>query len=77
MVVTTEHRSHELLELLSGYEEVLAVTHDYPDPDAIATGWAVRQLVESRLGKPVRLLGMRRGVRPRIANSCVLIEASF
>jgi nanoRNase/pAp phosphatase (c-di-AMP/oligoRNAs hydrolase) len=33
------------------------VTHDNPDPDAIATGWAVQWLVVEKLGKPARLIG--------------------
>ena len=53
---TTTHRSHELLETLSGYERFLVVTHDNPDPDAIAAGWAMLVLIEQRLGKSVELL---------------------
>jgi nanoRNase/pAp phosphatase (c-di-AMP/oligoRNAs hydrolase) len=42
---------------MAGYEQVLVVTHDYPDPDAIASGWALRWLITEKLGKPVRLIG--------------------
>lgn len=50
-------RSEQLLQTLSEYDQFLIVTHDNPDPDAIATGWAVQALIEERLGKPVRLIG--------------------
>jgi nanoRNase/pAp phosphatase (c-di-AMP/oligoRNAs hydrolase) len=39
------------------FENVLVVTHDNPDPDAIAAGWAVACLLGQKLGKPVRLIG--------------------
>jgi nanoRNase/pAp phosphatase (c-di-AMP/oligoRNAs hydrolase) len=50
-------RSERLLETLSDCEEVLVITHDNPDPDAIAAGWAIDWLVSEKLGKPVRLVG--------------------
>ncbi len=49
--------SDRLLEVLEDYERVLVVMHDNPDPDAIATGWAISCMIEERLGKPVRLIG--------------------
>jgi nanoRNase/pAp phosphatase (c-di-AMP/oligoRNAs hydrolase) len=49
-------RSERLLQHLSGFEEIIVVTHDNPDPDAIATGWAVRQLIAERMDKTPRLL---------------------
>lgn len=50
-------KSDRLLKALSDYERVLIVTHDNPDPDAVATGWSVWTLVNKRLGKAVRLVG--------------------
>jgi nanoRNase/pAp phosphatase (c-di-AMP/oligoRNAs hydrolase) len=50
-------RSDRLLAVLAGYERCLVVTHDNPDPDAIATGWAVHTLITEKLGKPTRLIG--------------------
>jgi nanoRNase/pAp phosphatase (c-di-AMP/oligoRNAs hydrolase) len=50
-------KSDRLLKALSDCERVLVVTHDNPDPDAVATGWAVWLLVKERLGKDVRLVG--------------------
>jgi nanoRNase/pAp phosphatase (c-di-AMP/oligoRNAs hydrolase) len=55
--MTTIRRSTRLLNAMAGYEQVLVVTHDYPDPDAIASGWALRWLITEKLGKPVRLIG--------------------
>ncbi len=49
-------RSDRFLALLSDCERVLVVAHDNPDPDAIATGWAVRRLIRRKLDKPVRLV---------------------
>lgn len=57
MVVSTKTQSEGLLNLLAEFEQVLIVTHDYPDPDSIASGWGIWQLVAQRLGKPVRLVG--------------------
>ncbi len=49
--------SGKLLEALRGYERILVVMHDNPDPDAIASGWGVQVLIEDKLGVPVRLVG--------------------
>jgi nanoRNase/pAp phosphatase (c-di-AMP/oligoRNAs hydrolase) len=43
------------LSVLQNYGRIAVVMHDNPDPDAIATGWALACLIEDRLGKPVRL----------------------
>jgi nanoRNase/pAp phosphatase (c-di-AMP/oligoRNAs hydrolase) len=50
-------KSDQLLAVLAEYEHCLIVTHDNPDPDAIATGWAVHTLIEEKLGRPARLIG--------------------
>jgi len=52
-----------LLHILADYRQVFVVTHDTPDPDAIAGGWALTWLVEKKLGKPARLFGGGRIVR--------------
>ena len=41
---------------MSPFDRVLIVMHDNPDPDAIATGWAIHRLVGERCGLPVRLV---------------------
>lgn len=50
-------RSERLLRVLSEFERVIVVTHDYPDPDAIAAGWGIVQLVRERLARECRLVG--------------------
>ncbi len=50
-------KSERFLEACRDCESVVFVTHDNPDPDAIATGWALKTLVDQRLGLPTRLVG--------------------
>ena len=50
------HQSDRLLALLSEFDRVVFVSHDNPDPDAIAAGWALCVLVEQKLDKPARLV---------------------
>ncbi len=57
MAPSKPNRSERLLHVLDPYAQVLAVTHDNPDPDAIASGWAIVWMVQQKLGKPARLLG--------------------
>lgn len=60
MSATTEKPtipSDRLLEVLANFERAFVVMHDNPDPDAIATGWAILSLIEERLSMPVRLIG--------------------
>ena len=57
MISTNTKRSDHLLESISPYDGIAVVTHDIPDPDAIAAGWALSRLFEKRLGKTVKLIG--------------------
>jgi nanoRNase/pAp phosphatase (c-di-AMP/oligoRNAs hydrolase) len=57
MVAQRTTRSDRFLKALSAYEQIFVVTHDNPDPDAIATGWAVYCLIREKLTPNVRLLG--------------------
>lgn len=50
-------RSERLLKTLEGRAPIYVVTHDNPDPDAIATGWAVVWLIQEKLTTDVRLVG--------------------
>jgi nanoRNase/pAp phosphatase (c-di-AMP/oligoRNAs hydrolase) len=52
------------------FAEVLFVTHDNPDPDGLACGWALGELVREKLGKPYRLLA--RGAVLRAENRHLL-----
>ncbi|HOB74152.1 MAG TPA: DHH family phosphoesterase [Phycisphaerae bacterium] len=49
-------RSDRFLRALSDFDNVVILTHDNPDPDAIAAGWGLYVLIKERLGKPVRLV---------------------
>jgi nanoRNase/pAp phosphatase (c-di-AMP/oligoRNAs hydrolase) len=49
-------RSDRLLEALSNYARVTIVAHDNPDPDAIATGWALHTLLRACTDKPVQFV---------------------
>jgi nanoRNase/pAp phosphatase (c-di-AMP/oligoRNAs hydrolase) len=50
-------RSDRLLAVLGEYRETMIIMHNNPDPDAMATGWALLALVRGRLRKRARLLG--------------------
>ena len=50
-------QSERLLNVLSKYPSVRIVTHDNPDPDAMASGWGLATLLEERLDCPVELVG--------------------
>lgn len=49
-------KSDRLLRVLARHEEILIVTHNNPDPDAMAAGWALWLLVKEKLEGNVRLL---------------------
>jgi nanoRNase/pAp phosphatase (c-di-AMP/oligoRNAs hydrolase) len=55
--------SKRFLEVASGYRNVVVMTHDNPDPDAIASGWALIHLIKKRLQVPVTLIGAGAVVR--------------
>lgn len=67
-------RSDRLLSVLQEYDRVVVVTHDTPDPDAIASGWALCVLVRERLGKPVRLIGSGAILRAENVHMVELLE---
>src|SRR5580704_16827397 len=53
--VAAERRSRgrprfgRLLKVLAGKKNILVTTHRYPDPDALASGWALCQLLTAKL----------------------------
>lgn len=49
-------RSQRLLEAVGDAKEVVVMTHDNPDPDAIASGWGVCVLLEQKLSVPTSFL---------------------
>lgn len=63
---TTRSPALRLLEVLEPYDDLVVMMHDNPDPDAIATGWAIHTLIEERLDRQARLVG--RGAIVRAEN---------
>ncbi|MFW6058859.1 MAG: DHH family phosphoesterase [Phycisphaeraceae bacterium] len=51
-----QKKSGQFLEAMSGFDRFVVMTHDNPDPDAIASGWAMVRLLSERLDKPVRFV---------------------
>lgn len=51
------NRSDRALRVLAACEPVVVVTHDTPDPDAIAAEWATHTPVQKRLRKSGRHIG--------------------
>jgi nanoRNase/pAp phosphatase (c-di-AMP/oligoRNAs hydrolase) len=49
-------RSDRFLRVVSEFDSAIIVTHDNPDPDAIASGWGLFLLIRDKLHKPVRLV---------------------
>lgn len=54
---TSRARAEGLLEVLQPYDDLVVLMHDNPDPDAIATGWAVHTIIRECLGRRARLVG--------------------
>ena len=50
-------QSERLLHVLADYSLVRIVTHDNPDPDAMAAGWGLYTLFQERLDCPIELVG--------------------
>lgn len=70
-------RSDRLLSVVAPYRQAVIVMHNNPDPDAIATGWAIRFLLESKLHKPVRLVGSGDIVRAENRHMIRLLQPPF
>lgn len=49
-------KSDRFLRALRDHPRVLVVAHDNPDPDAIASTWAVKHLIDETLDLPTRCL---------------------
>jgi nanoRNase/pAp phosphatase (c-di-AMP/oligoRNAs hydrolase) len=56
MAKAAGNRSDRLLRILAEYQQVLILAHDNPDPDAIATGWAILTIVREKLALPARFV---------------------
>lgn len=65
-----QKRWQTLQECLKGYSELLILLHDDPDPDAVASGVALRYLVRERLGMEAEIV--HRGVIGRAENRALV-----
>lgn len=54
---TSRVRAQRLLEVLEPFDVLVVLMHDNPDPDAIATGWAIRRIIRECLDREARLVG--------------------
>ncbi|MCS7468490.1 DHH family phosphoesterase [Stieleria sp. ICT_E10.1] len=66
--------STRLLESLSDCDEVVVVMHDNPDPDAIASGWGLKVLIDETVGLPTRVIGGGAIVRAENRHMVDLLE---
>lgn len=51
-----ELQSERLLKALAPYSAIRIVTHDNPDPDAIAAGWGLHRLFTEHLDRPIEFV---------------------
>lgn len=42
------NRSERFLKAVQGFDRVIILTHSYPDPDAMASAWGLKTLIESK-----------------------------
>ena len=75
MTHVATRRSFRLTSVLAEYERILVVTHNNPDPDAIATGWAICTLVTECLGMPAKLVAGGAILRAENARMVELLSA--
>ena len=63
---TIRNRTVRLLEVLEPYDDLAVMMHDNPDPDAIATGWAIHTIIGECLDRQARLVGDRTCREPSV-----------
>ena len=49
-------RSERFLKTLKGFESMVILTHSFPDPDAMASAWGLKTLIESTVRIPCRVI---------------------
>lgn len=49
-------RSERFLEAVKGFESIVILTHSYPDPDAMASSWGLKTLIEKAIRIPCRVI---------------------
>lgn len=67
-------RSTRFLQTVNQFARATIVMHDNPDPDAIASGWALKVLIDQRLQIPTRLVAGGEIVRAENCHMVKLLE---
>ena len=49
-------RSERFLQKLQGFKSMVILTHSYPDPDAMASAWGLKTLIETSVRIPCRVI---------------------
>jgi len=49
-------RSEKLLKAVKGFDRLVVLTHDYPDPDAMASAWGLKILIQTACRIPCRII---------------------
>jgi len=49
-------RSESFLEAIQGVDSMVILTHSYPDPDAMASAWGLKTLIETTVRIPCRVI---------------------
>lgn len=71
---TSPVRAERLLEILEPYGDLVVLMHDNPDPDAIATGWAMHTIIRECLGRAPRLVAGGAIIRAENRQFVALLE---
>jgi nanoRNase/pAp phosphatase (c-di-AMP/oligoRNAs hydrolase) len=57
-------RLARLVAAVEKHERIMVLLHNHPDPDAIASGWALRRLIRKQTGRVPRLVAGGDVIRP-------------
>ena len=64
MVKLLSQRLSRLFAAVKKFDRIVVLLHDHPDPDAIASGWALRRLIRKKTDKVPRLVAGGLVIRP-------------
>src|SRR5580704_5054632 len=56
LTIAPSLQSERLLRILAPYSAIRIVTHDNPDPDAIAAGWGLHRLFTEHFDRPIEFV---------------------
>jgi nanoRNase/pAp phosphatase (c-di-AMP/oligoRNAs hydrolase) len=56
LTIAPDLQSERLLKILAPYSVLRIVTHDNPDPDAIAAGWGLHRLLSEHFDRPIEFV---------------------